>query len=78
MVHGGVFFVWHPMVVVMVGPSTPGPQTPVAMANVECQDQQQAEHTHRASDHCCEGHRAERGSLLWGDCRTERSRSHVN
>ena len=76
MVHGGVLFVGHPVVVVVVGPGSPGPQTPVAVADIERQDQQQAEHAHRAGDHRCEGNGAQRRGLYCGDCGTERTQTH--
>lgn len=75
-VHGGVLLIGHPMVVVMMGPGTPGPQTPMIVANIERQDQQQAEHTHWAGNNRCEGNRAERRGLYCGDCRIERRQKH--
>lgn len=57
-----------------MGPGAPGPQAPVAVANVEGQDQQQAEHAHGAGDHRREGHGPQRGSLLRDDFWTGRRR----
>lgn len=76
MVHGGVLFIGHPVVVVMVGPGAPGPQSPVAVADIKCHNKQQAEHTHRAGDHRCKGHGTQRRRLYCGDCRTERRQTH--
>ena len=75
MVHGGVLFVGHPVVVVMMSPGTPGCQAPVAVANIKRHNKQQAEHTHWASNHRCESHWAQRGRLYCGDCRTERRKT---
>lgn len=73
MVQGGVLFIGHPVVVVMVGPSSPSCQAPVAVANIKCYNKQQAEQAHWAGNHCCEGHRAQRRRLFCGDCRKERT-----
>lgn len=77
MVHGGVLLVGHPVVVMVVGPGTAGPQPPVIVANIEHQDQQEAEQTHWASNYRCEGNGAERGGCFWrGNCRTQRRHRH--
>lgn len=72
MVHGGVLFVGHPVVVMVMGSGTPRCQAPVAMAKIKCYNKHQAEHAHRAGNYCCKGHRSQRRRLFCGDCRTER------
>lgn len=67
MIHGGVFLIRYPVVVV-VGPGPPGPQTSVVVADVEGQDQEQAQHADRPCDHGCQGHGSQGLALGGGDC----------
>lgn len=67
MVHRGVFFVRHPVVMV-VGAGPPGPQASVVVADVESQDQEQAEHAHRPRDHRRQGHGSQGRALGCGHC----------
>lgn len=77
MVHGGVLLIGHAVVVMVVCPGTASPQPPVIVANIEHEDQQEAEQTHWAGNHRCEGNRAEwRGYSYCGNCGTQRRQRH--
>lgn len=68
-IYRGVFLIGY---TVVEGPCSASTQTSLVVADVECQNEQQTQHTHWACNHCSKGHGAQRLGLFFFCYNTQR------